>query len=49
MNDPEMAAPLLIPSARPRWLVGNASVRIAAEFAMSIAAPRPCTTRMPIR
>ena len=44
-----MAATLLIPRARPRWLEGKASVRIAAEFAMSMAAPRPWTTRMPIR
>ena len=49
MKDPDMAATLLIPSARPRWFEGNVSVRIAAEFAMSIAAPRPWTIRMPIR
>ncbi len=29
----------------PRWLAGNASVRIAAEFAISIAPPKACTIR----
>ena len=40
---------LLIPSAIPRWLAGNASVRIAAEFASRQAPPIPCTTRNAIR
>ena len=37
-NEPAIAATLLTPSAMPRWLSGNASVRIAVEFAISIAA-----------
>ena len=44
MNDPAIAATPLMPSARPRWSLGKASVRIAAEFANSIAPPIPCTT-----
>ena len=47
-NWPEMPAIWLMPSAMPRWLAGNASVRIAAEFAISIAPPNACTTRQPI-
>ena len=47
-NDPAMAAIELMPSARPRWWVGNASVRIAVEFASSSAPPMPCRTRMEI-
>ena len=42
------AAIWLMPSAMPRWLAGNASVRIAAEFAISMAPPTPCTKRQPI-
>ena len=34
-----------MPSAMPRLLAGNASVRIAAEFAISIAPPKACTNR----
>ncbi len=45
MNTPLMPAMLLIPSARPRWFTGKASVRIAAELPMRHAAPMPCTTR----
>jgi len=37
-----------MPSARPRWCGGNASVRIAAEFAISIAPPNACSSRQPI-
>jgi hypothetical protein len=48
MNDPAMAATMLIPRARPRWSGGNASVRIAEELAIRKAAPIPCTTRMTI-
>ncbi len=33
----------------PRWLAGNASVRIALELANSIAPPIPCRIRMMIR
>ena len=32
----------------PRWLAGNASVRIAAVLAMSIAPPNAWTMRKPI-
>ena len=32
----------------PRLLAGNASVKIAAEFAISIAPPKACTNRHPI-
>ena len=45
MNMPLTPTMLLMPSAIPRWLAGNASVRIAAEFASRNAAPTPCTTR----
>jgi hypothetical protein len=48
MNEPAIAATPLMPSARPRWFSGNASVRIALEFANSIAPPTPCPTRIPI-
>jgi hypothetical protein len=48
MNVPAMPATLLIPRARPRWLRGKASVRMAAELAMRKAPPTPWTTRMPI-
>ncbi len=40
---------LLIPSAIPRWLAGNASVMIAAALASRQAPPIPCTTRKTIR
>ena len=45
MNTPLIPAMLLMPSARPRWLVGKASVRIAAELPIRHAAPMPWTTR----
>ena len=45
MNAPAMPAITLTPIAKPRWAAGNASVRIAAEFAVSSAPPMPCTTR----
>ena len=48
MNDPAIAAMLLTPSARPRWPCGNASVRIALEFAKSSAPPTPWPTRIRI-
>ena len=41
MNEPAIAATMLTPSAVPRWLAGNASVRIAVELAKSIAPPTP--------
>ncbi len=48
MNMPLIPTTLLIPSARPRWFAGNASVRIATEFAIRKAAPIPCRMRKPI-
>ena len=48
MNWPLIPTTLLMPSARPRWLAGNASVRIAAEFPIRNAAPMPCTIRKKI-
>ena len=48
MNWPLIPATLLIPSASPRWWAGNASVRIATEFAIRKAAPIPWTTRQTI-
>ena len=47
-NCPEIPAIWLMPSAMPRLLAGNASVKIAAEFAISIAPPKACTNRQPI-
>ncbi len=44
-----MPATELMPSAMPRWLAGNASVRIAAEFAMIMAPPMPWTMRIAMR
>ena len=49
MKLPAMAATWLRPRAMPRWLAGNASVRIALELANSIAPPMPCRIRMMIR
>ena len=49
MKDPAMAATWLRPSAMPRWFIGNASVRIAAELANSIAPPTPWKMRIAIR
>ncbi len=48
MNEPVMPAMLLIPSAMPRWCSGKASVRIAATFAESMAAPTPWKMRIVI-
>ena len=48
MNCPLIPTTLLIPSASPRWVEGNASVRIAAEFPIRKAAPMPWTIRKPI-
>jgi len=45
---PEIAEIWLTPSAMPRCRAGNASVRIAAAFAISIAPPNACTIRQPI-
>ena len=48
MNWPEMPQIWLMPSAMPRWWAGKASVRIAAELAISIAPPNACTIRQTI-
>ena len=47
-NEPAIAATPFMPSARPRWLAGKASVRMADEFAIRNAPPTPCTIRQPI-
>lgn len=47
-NCPARAVIWLMPSAIPRCPDGNASVRMAAELAVSIAPPTACTTRKPI-
>jgi len=44
-NIPAIPAIWLMPRAMPRWLAGNASVRIAAELAISIDPPTACTSR----
>jgi hypothetical protein len=46
MNVPLMAAAWLMPRAKPRRPGGKASVRMAAEFAMSRAAPTPWKMRI---
>jgi len=46
--EPAMPAMLLMPSARPRWSDGKASVRIAAELAISIDAPSAWKMRITI-
>ncbi len=48
MNMPEIPATWLMPIAVPRWLDGNASVRIAGALAISIAPPNAWMTRKPI-
>ena len=48
MNMPASAAIWLVPSAKPRRSGGNASVRIAAELAISIDPPIACRNRQPI-
>jgi hypothetical protein len=47
-NWPEMPAIWLMPSAMPRWRAGNASVKMAAEFAISMEPPNACAIRQPI-
>ena len=37
-----------MPRAKPRWSAGKASVRIAAELAISMDPPTACSTRQPI-
>ena len=46
MKVPLMAAAWLMPRAKPRRSGGKASVRMAAELAMSSAAPTPWKMRM---
>ena len=48
MNEPAMAAVLLMPSPRPRLSEGNASVMMADELAKSMAPPTPWPTRIPM-
>ncbi len=48
MNIPPSPATWLMPRAKPRCSLGKASVRIAAELAVSIEPPTACTTRQPI-
>ena len=43
-NIPDITATVFIPSAFPRSLDGNASVSMAALFAMKNAAPTACTS-----
>ena len=45
-NEPASIPIWLMPIARPRWSEGKASVRMAAELAMSRAAPTPWKTRI---
>ena len=47
-NCPARPATWLVPSAKPRRSAGNASVRIAAELAISMDPPTACSTRQPI-
>lgn len=49
MNRPAMLDTLLIPSANPRWVAGNASVMMAPDLAAVDASPMPCMTRPRIR
>ena len=44
-NCPAIPAIWLMPSAMPRWRAGNASVRMAAALAISMAPPTACTSR----
>ena len=48
MNDPLMAAAWLTPMAMPRRSGGKASVKMAAELAINMAAPTPWKMRMTI-
>jgi hypothetical protein len=48
MNIPLIAAAWFTPIAMPRWFAGKASVKIAAEFAISMAAPMPWKIRSTI-
>ncbi len=46
MNVPLSPATWLMPRAIPRWSSGKASVRMAEELAMSMAAPTPWKIRI---
>ena len=48
MKVPLMAAPWLMPMAKPRRSGGKASVRMARELAISSAAPTPWKMRITI-
>ena len=48
MKVPLKAAAWLTPMAMPRWPAGKASVRIAAELAINMAAPTPWKIRSTI-
>ena len=48
MNVPLKAAAWFTPRAMPRWLSGKTSVRMAAELAISMAAPTPWKIRITI-
>ena len=47
-NWPARAAIWLVPSAKPRCSAGHASVKIAAEFAISMDPPMAWGNRQPI-
>jgi hypothetical protein len=47
-NCPAKIAAWFTPMAKPRRYFGNASVKIAAEFAVSIEPPSACRNRQPI-
>ena len=46
MNEPAIAATVLMPRAKPRWFSGKASVRMALELANSSDPPMPWPARM---
>jgi hypothetical protein len=48
MNIPDRPETWFMPSANPRFSRGNASVRMAAELAVSMDPPRAWTTRQPM-
>jgi hypothetical protein len=48
MNWPDSPATWLVPRAKPRWSAGKASVRMAAEFAVSMDPPTAWIIRQPI-
>ena len=48
MKEPAIPATMLMPRAVPRCRLGNTSVMIAAELAISMDPPTACNTRHPI-